>query len=298
MIKPLKERLTPEEAEAEGYRLVGGPYEDSEEAIETASEIDAETPGGTVVTYASDDEGNYFIYMTEAEHVDRTGPTAGEVIELEADGSIDREEAIKLLVKRGYRRDAAAKMVDEYNTADEVRTGDLSEAAHDIWGQLATRKPASWEEVANTAQHPSFRRMKRLIAREVADIIEQMPAREGEIMAKGALGYGALSSRAIVHSGEPTEDFDDIDMEVDAVDVPTKGLGFSPDLGREIGMSGYFLYDSQGYDYPRYIIALPEDLTKEVDERIAARAFADDVLVDETLGERMSLSEALKIALG
>ena len=47
-------------------------------------------------------------------------PSAGEIIDLEADGSIDREHAIGKLTGRGYDDDAAADMVDNYNSAEEL----------------------------------------------------------------------------------------------------------------------------------------------------------------------------------
>ena len=47
-------------------------------------------------------------------------PSAGEIIDLEADGSIDREHAISKLTGRGYDDDAAADMVDNYNSAEEL----------------------------------------------------------------------------------------------------------------------------------------------------------------------------------
>jgi len=53
---------------------------------------------------------------TRREHL----PSAGEIIDLEADGSIDREHAIGKLTGRGYDDDAAADMVDNYNSAEEL----------------------------------------------------------------------------------------------------------------------------------------------------------------------------------
>lgn len=54
----------------------------------------------------------------ENTELDRSGPEVDEVLEMFDDGSIDRDKACKLLMKRGYREDAAKKMIDDYNEAD------------------------------------------------------------------------------------------------------------------------------------------------------------------------------------
>jgi len=63
--------------------------------------------------------------------VDRTGPDVSEVINMKDDGSIDREQAIRLLVKRGYREEAAAEMVDDYEAASKLSEATTHEDAQE-----------------------------------------------------------------------------------------------------------------------------------------------------------------------
>lgn len=118
--------------------------------------------------------------------------------------------------------------------------------------RASVKKPGSWEEVMERAPVENIKNYKPL-ADAMARLVSE--TEEGII-------------ELLTHSGIPTEDFEYSEQEF---------LNDKYTYGGEIGVaynrtlqdiqmdyyapdftSGYFLFDTQGFEYPRYIVPIPD----------------------------------------